>query len=354
MRNMKSLKSQIDHKKRSRVHLYLIVPVFIAGLLAGYVIKSEQDKNPDGSGGGRIGINGKLEKHEGGYKFINPLLECEVAEGKINDLMYSFENELYLFGEQIKKNGKVSEIATYFRDLNNGPWCGTSEEKSFLPASLLKVPLMIAYYYAAESDPEILDKRILFEDKDSLNELKVYAIPPARELELGKEYTIEELIEAAIIYSDNKALPMLYQNIPDKYISDLYKVLGLSPDLYKKPDATVSVLSYASFFRILYNASYLDKEYSEKALRLLSKVDYKGGLRAGIPAGIVIAQKFGEGGYVNRERQLHDCGIVYHPRKPYLLCVMTRGGRINDLEDAIRDISKFVYEKVDGIPQSKP
>ena len=330
-----------------------MVPVFIAGLLAGYLIKSSQTENLDGSSGSLIGTIGKLEKHEGGYKFINPLLECEIAEGKINDLKYSFENELYLFGERIKKSGKVSEVATYFRDLNNGPWCGTNEEKEFLPASLLKVPLMIAYYHAAESDPGILNKRVTFEDKYRLTEEKVYAIPPAKELELGKEYTIEELIEAAIIYSDNQALPLLYQNIPDKNVNDLYKVLGLDPDLYKKPGAMVSVLFYASFFRILYNASYLNKEYSEKALQILSKVDYQGGLRAGVPAEITVAQKFGEGGYLGMEKQLHDCGIVYHPQKPYLLCVMTRGEKIADLESAIRDISKFVFGKVNSIPQSK-
>jgi beta-lactamase class A len=330
-----------------------MIPVFIAGLLVGYLMKGNQIENLDGSNGSLIGTNGKLEIHQGGYKFINPLLECEVAEGKINDLMYSFENELFLLGEQIKKGGKVSEVATYFRDLNNGPWCGTNEEEKFLPASLLKVPLMMAYYKAAESDPGILGKRIVYdEDKYRLTELKVSAIPPARELEPGKEYTIEELIEAAIIYSDNRALPPLYQNIPDQYISDIYKVLGLSPDLYKKPDGTVSVLSYASFFRILYNASYLSKEYSEKALQLLSKIDYKGGLRAGIPAGIAIARKFGEGGYLGMEKQLHDCGIIYHPRKPYLLCVMTRGDNIQNLQIVIQDISKYVYEQVNKNTQS--
>ena len=55
---------------------------------------------------------------------------------------------------------------------------------------------------------------------------------------------------------------------------------------------------------------------------------------------------FGEGGYLGMERQLHDCGIIYHPLKPYLLCVMTRGEKIADLENAIRDISKWIFERV--------
>lgn len=330
------------------MHLYLMIPVFIAGLFAGYLMKGNQIENLDGANGNLVGTAGKLEIRQGGYKFINPLLECEIAEGKINDSNYSFENELYRLGEKNKASGNVSELAIYFRDLNNGPWCGTNEGKSFLPASLLKVPLMMAYYKAAESDPGILNKKVLFEDKYEFKEAKIYAFPPAKIIEPGKEYTIEGLIEAAIIYSDNQTLPLLYQNIPDKAIGELFKVLGLDPDLYKKPGATISVLSYSSFFRILYNASYLNKEYSEKALGLLSQIDYKTGLRAGVPVEVMIAHKFGEGGYLNGERQLHDCGIIYHPRKPYLLCVMTRGDNIRNLQSVIQDISKFVFEQVNN------
>jgi len=110
----------------------------------------------------------------------------------------------------------------------------------------------------------------------------------------------------------------------------------------------MSVKDYSSFFRILYNASYLSKEMSSKALKLLTQVNFNKGLVAGLPKGVKIAHKFGERGYaLNDIKQLHDCGIVYHPRKTYLICVMTKGNKIEDLEYIIQKISKFIYQTVD-------
>jgi len=101
---------------------------------------------------------------------------------------------------------------------------------------------------------------------------------------------------------------------------------------------------------MLYNASYLNKELSEKALQYLSEVDFKQGLVSGVPQGIVVAHKFGEKvfGSSAEIKQLHDCGIVYYPRHPYLLCVMTRGASFEYLDDTIRQISSLVYQEVDA------
>ncbi|MDO8560151.1 MAG: serine hydrolase [bacterium] len=56
----------------------------------------------------------------------------------------------------------------------------------------------------------------------------------------------------------------------------------------------MSVKDYASFFRILYNASYLNREQSERALGLMTKTRFRDGIIAGVPAGRPVAHKFGE------------------------------------------------------------
>lgn len=93
-------------------------------------------------------------------------------------------------------------------------------------------------------------------------------------------------------------------------------------------DYALSVKEYASFFRILYNASYLTRENSEMALKLLSESKFRGGLAGKIPSDIVIAHKFGEREMIDENgssiNQLHDCGIVYYTPYPYLICIMTR------------------------------
>ena len=110
----------------------------------------------------------------------------------------------------------------------------------------------------------------------------------------------------------------------------------------------MSVEEFATFFRVLYNATLLSKDMSEKALDLLARAEFKEGLVEGVPASVTVAHKFGERvfGSNGEIKELHDCGIVYYPEHPYLLCVMTKGSSFEYLDDGIREISHIVYEKV--------
>ena len=110
-----------------------------------------------------------------------------------------------------------------------------------------------------------------------------------------------------------------------------------------------SAYKVASPFRILYNATYLGQDLSELALEFLAQSEFRSGLVAGVPAGIVVAHKFGEkADAASGQVQLHDCGIVYHPANPYLLCVMSRGPDFESLDDLIADVSRTVYAEVEA------
>ena len=79
----------------------------------------------------------------------------------------------------------------------------------------------------------------------------------------------------------------------------------------------------------------------------LAQSDFNDGLRRGVPSSIAVAHKFGERFLESGERHLHDCGIIYHPTNPYLLCVMTRGTDFDALSALIGDISKEVFTAID-------
>ena len=171
-------------------------------------------------------------------------------------------------------------------------------------------------------------------------------------MELDKPYTIDELIFRMAAYSDNRAYNLLFEYLTmlspdDDLILETYNELGMVAPGDDLKLATLSTKTYSSIFRLLYNASYLSKEVSEKALEYLARADYEGGLRKGVPKNIPIAHKFSE-----RKQgditQLHDCGIVYYPGNPYLLCVFTKGDDFNELSDAIVTVAKMVYEEVDS------
>jgi hypothetical protein len=110
----------------------------------------------------------------------------------------------------------------------------------------------------------------------------------------------------------------------------------------------VTVRQYSSLLRVLFNASYLNADYSEKALENLGNIEFKQGLNKGVPTNILIAHKFGERELTDKTKQLHDCGIIYYPGHPYLLCVMTRGTDYNNLSDFIGKISNTIYSQINN------
>lgn len=320
-----------------------IVLLLATGAISGYFLATWQDSIRKDAAAKQS--TSRQIRQVGEYRYINPLLECEVAEGTIDARKQNFRDGLFKEIQDIKKQNQLSEVAVYFRDLNNGPAFGVDETGEFFPASLLKVPVMMAYYRWDEEEPGLLAKEVLY---DGPRDFGVsISIKPREELVPGTTYSVEELIRRMIVFSDNQSLILLTERLPEGRIRDLFSLLGVGEDVLVDSQGRLTVKEYAGFFRILFNSSYLSRENSEKALLLLASTDYHDALPTGVPQGIQVAHKFGEAGTSMTERQLHDCGIVYFPEHPYLACIMTRGRELNELKQSIVDISKFIYEKVD-------
>ena len=285
------------------------------------------------------------------YEFINKNFVCSGREYAIEKTGYAeLRARIETHFELLKKDGTLSEGSAYFRDLDNGPTFNVSADAKFAAASLLKLPLAIAFYALETKFPGTLRKKVFL--MDDATSLPKQLIPPKVTIEKGKEYGIEDLIYRMIVYSDNRTAEVLRRTLknlsPDKdlLIDELYQT-GLISSENSSSDFEVTVRQYAGLFRLLFNISYLSAEDSEKLLSLLSLSEFKGGLVKGVPEGIKVAHKFGE-----RENedavQTHDCGIVYFPQNPYLLCVMTRGNNIQNQTEAIADVSEMVWKEVDS------
>lgn len=284
------------------------------------------------------------------YHFINPLLECDSNNSiGTNKNLVPLKKELTTIINQEINKKNITFAALYFRDLNNGPWLGVNENELFSPASLIKVPLMIAYLKISETDPSVLEKTITNIDVYDASEQN---FPPEEHLEPNQTYTISELLRRMITYSDNMAYNNLLKNIDSNLVYKVYNDLGVDiSQANQNPSGNiVSVKNYASFYRVLFNSSYLNKDNSEKALELLSHATFKKGLVASLPKDITISHKFGERQYLETgEKQLHDCGIIYDSKKPYLLCVMTRGNNFDNAAKTIRSISQVTFNYINNL-----
>jgi beta-lactamase class A len=315
----------------------MVSALFAAGIMTGVIIDrilTGMEKKPT-----------LTEKREGGYRFINPLLECDGGQDIIGDQeVRPFQHTIEAYVDGVLEEKRASQVSVYFRDLTNGPSFGVNEDERFAPASLLKVPLMIAYYKMAEFRPALLKERLLYDGKLDTNRIENFKAPKA--LKPGKRYTIEELIEMMIAYSDNNAMHLLFNHMDQEYRKKVYQDLGIV-DSETEGDV-MSVEEYTSCFRVLFNSSYLNRELSERALRYLAEPDFPYGIMGGVPPGVIVAQKYGERAYEGTNvKELHDCGIVYYPNSPYLLCVMTSGSDFDFLSETIRGISAMVFTEVD-------
>ncbi|MEK7084501.1 MAG: serine hydrolase [Patescibacteria group bacterium] len=281
----------------------------------------------------------------GSYQFINPLLGCEV-QGPQHTYAEELKQEIEEVIAHAIQKGDASVISVYF-DTRDGRWFGINTSELYYPASMLKVPLMMAYLKVAEENPDILSKELSYEETRAPDP---QFFPPTKQLEQGKPYTIDMLIEYMIRYSNNEAAEFLFRALEDiESVEDIFTDLGVSSPRVQKDIADyMTVQSYARFFRVLYNASYLGRTMSEKALSLLSMTDFPRGITAPLPASLTASHKFGErtmpGVSADRRQELHDCGIVYHPKHDYLLCIMTKGSNPDALVEQIQNISRTVYQ----------
>jgi beta-lactamase class A len=183
----------------------------------------------------------------------------------------------------------------------------------------------------------------------------VQEISSAVRLVPGNTYTVRQLVEHMIRYSDNNAADLLYAYLKDTNHLDVYQGifsdLGIDPKVLTTYADTLTIQKYSIFLRVLYNATYLDRENSESALTLLSETDFSEGIESGVPNNTLVSEKFGEvrmvdvnGALIGKE--VNNCGIVYYPEHPYLLCIMTKGegDNVKNLEAVIGSISRIIYK----------
>ncbi len=286
---------------------------------------------------------GPVREKDSNYKFINPLLSYDLPESKEFGEYLQLSRKLSDLIDSDKNQNLATDVSVYFRN-SKGRWVGINDNERYYPASLLKVVVMMAYYQQAQTNPEILDKQLTY-TPEIQNQVTTSEFNTPSTLKLGDSYKIDDLIRGMIVDSDNGATFTLINSLNGKDLDEIYSDFGL-----KSPNSTnnyeISAKDYSLFFRILYNATYLNREYSEKALSLLSQASFKDGLVAGLPAKTVVAHKFGEHIVDQSTLELHDCGLIY-AKQSFLLCVMTRGGKVEDLERVIRDITALAYKEAE-------
>lgn len=308
----------------------------LVGFSIGWILKSETTPTGDK-------LFKQVRENSGTYKFINPILYTE--NYKESTEYKPLEEKIQNYIDEAQSDKLADSVSVYFRDLNSGNWTGVNEDVLYEPSSMLKVLVMLSYLRKDEDDHQSLYETLNYQNMDDPGQ----TYKPTRKLATGPQ-TVNDLLAQMIDESDNQAALTLLNNNMDGF-NRAYSSLQLPQPPVGKLIDYMSPESYSVLFRTLYNSSYITREDSEKALRLLSMTSFTKGIVAGVPENTQVSHKFGEHTERNSDgtllyRELHDCGIVYKPSDPYFICIMTKGTDFSKLETVIQSISKIIYDNV--------
>ncbi len=286
------------------------------------------------------------------YKLVAPLVGIDSPSALTIGRFAEVESEIKRYAREHKE--LVDSFGIYYRDLNSSQWYGVNEDERFIPASLLKIALAFAVLKQEEDDPSFASAvKVYTQEIANINSSAPFL--EHSNLVVGKAYKTNDLLLKMLIDSDNGAKDLLYSEVDKRYFKEVFSLLNVT-DPFGTVEYQLSPKDYALFFRMLYGGTYLSAENSQKLLEILTKTQFGDGLVAGVHQPTIIAHKYGtftladqEGSKVGIE--LHDCGIIYHPEHPYLLCIMTKGGDAKRLATFISEVSSIVYKSVEELAQ---
>ncbi len=264
-----------------------------------------------------------------------PYLSKRIFANNQNDVIINFIPLRQAMNEYIETQG--GKVGAYFEYLPSGTSIGANDKKEVRLASLSKVPLAMSIFKKVELGKMSLDDTLVIK-KEHLDD-KFGTLWKKGE---GSRLTILEFVEHALQESDNTAYNVLFDALTSKEVNEVYDGLDI-PVIQEGNQILASPKNYSSIFRSLYLSSFLTEESSNRILDILSHTAFRDKIPAGIPEEVKIAHKIG----VFQEQDLHentfiDCGIVYVPNRPYILCLF-----VQDTEEKVLEhmsiISKMVY-----------
>ncbi len=235
-------------------------------------------------------------------------------------------------------------FSLYFEYLPTGVSITINEKKEFSPASLIKVPLAIAYYNHLEDDHITKDSVVSVspEDLDPL-------YGSLWKKGAGYQLPLSQFVKIMLVESDNTAMKVLSRYVPSQAYEDLYNGLDLSFEDGNK--FIVTAKSYVSILKSLYYSAILSKKDSQLLLNYLAHATDNDLLPSGVPNNVTVAHKIG----INQKENIYqDCGIIYLPHRPYALCVIVHSDK-ESARNTISEASKTIYNYVSTtMPPSNP
>ncbi len=276
----------------------------------------------------------------GGHQWISPLLSAEEeCESEYFSLLKALLSRQI---DSLQRAGNLKEASVYLRDFETGRWMSINGSARYHPASLMKVALLISVLKAAEAQPGLLQQKIEYTaPPPGVIQPQYYLFDT---IQVGQSYTVAELLERMMVYSDNHATWLLASRLNPQSTPKLFTDIGLEVPLQDKVHFTMSAPEIAVLFKVIFNASYLSAESSEYAAQLMARCAFAEGFKKGMPQNARMWHKFGEWRYAGHLYELHEAGVFYIDKHPYLVVILTRGVNTDRQAQSIATLSHTLYD----------
>lgn len=265
-----------------------------------------------------------------------PLLSKRILTEYPNDILINFLPLRKQTRDEVAPY--EDSFAMYFEYLPTGTSIGINEKAEFSAVSLFKIPVIMAYYRKKER-LDLKDDPVVTVRENQLNK----EFGSLWQKGAGAQVSIDEAVHRAIIDSDNTAIQLVADQVQQEDFDYVYE--GLDIDLKLQEDtAIITAKHFSSILKALFFSSILTHQHSQYILDLMTKTKFRDKLPAGVPENIPVAHKIG----VLRKDMYMDCGIVYVPRRPYSLCMISVSNE-NVARERMKKISKTVFDYISSV-----
>ncbi|MBP7846184.1 MAG: serine hydrolase [Candidatus Pacebacteria bacterium] len=272
-----------------------------------------------------------------------PFVARRVLIQNPNDIIINFFELRKSLSTYIEQN--KLDMGLFFQYIPTGTTIGVNQDNPYVAASLLKLPNVI------ETQKKIENKDIAGKDMITITSKWLDGnYGTLYKKGVGQKISVDELMKISIQESDNTANNILTNDVIGGTPVNFYNSIDISPQILEGTIA-VTPRNYLSILRSLFFAGYLSIDGSNKVLKIMTEINpNENDLGAKLPSNIKIAQKIGvyEKSPEEKNYTYSDCGIFYHPKRPYMLCVMTRDTK-ESASKHTQEISKIIFDYIESV-----